>query len=292
MGATAGLALAVGLQVLTGIATLFIISLGLAVVFGMMRVINLAHGEFLMLGAYSAILAAGAGVNIWVAMLIVAPLAVGLVGVVVERLLIRRLYGRMLDTMLATWGLSLALIGLVTVVFGNSVSGFSAPLGSVAIGGFQTSGYALFLIAAALVLLAGTWAVLRFTPAGLIARGTMQDPMMAAALGVSPNRVYAVTFAAGAALSGLAGALIAPFSGVVPTMGTSYIASTFITVITGGGAMLAGSASASTLLGSVSTLGTFATTPVLGQVLMLAVAIVLLRLLPQGITGRFFRRAL
>jgi branched-subunit amino acid ABC-type transport system permease component len=292
MGATAGLALAVGLQVLTGIATLFIISLGLAVVFGMMRVINLAHGEFLMLGAYSAILAAGAGVNIWVAMLIVAPLAVGLVGVVVERLLIRRLYGRMLDTMLATWGLSLALIGLVTVVFGNSVSGFSAPLGSVAIGGFQTSGYALFLIAAALVLLAGTWAVLRFTPAGLIARGTMQDPMMAAALGVSPNRVYAVTFAAGAALSGLAGALIAPFSGVVPTMGTSYIASTFITVITGGGAMLAGSASASTLLGSVSTLGTFATTPVLGQVLMLAVAIVLLRMLPQGITGRFFRRAL
>lgn len=292
MGATAGLALAVGLQVLTGIATLFIISLGLAVVFGMMRVINLAHGEFLMLGAYSAILAAGAGVNIWVAMLIVAPLAVGLVGVVVERLLIRRLYGRMLDTMLATWGLSLALIGLVTVVFGNSVSGFSAPLGSVSIGGFQTSGYALFLIAAALVLLAGTWAVLRFTPAGLIARGTMQDPMMAAALGVSPNRVYAVTFAAGAALSGLAGALIAPFSGVVPTMGTSYIASTFITVITGGGAMLAGSASAATLLGSVSTLGTFATTPVLGQVLMLAVAIVLLRMLPQGITGRFFRRAL
>ena len=115
---------------------------------------------------------------------------------------------------------------------------------------------------------------------------------MAAALGVSPDRVYAITFAAGAALSGLAGALIAPFSGVVPTMGTAYIASTFITVITGGAAMLAGTASASALLGSVSTLGTFATTPVLGQVLMLAVAIVLLRLLPQGITGRFFRRAL
>ena len=166
MGATEGLAIAVGIQVLTGIATLFIISLGLAVVFGMMRVINLAHGEFLMLGAYSAILSAGAGVNIWVAMLIVAPLVVGAVGVVVERVLIRRLYGRMLDTMLATWGLSLALIGLVTVLFGNSVAGFSAPLGSVSIGGFQTSGYALFLIAAALVLLGGLWAVLRFTALG------------------------------------------------------------------------------------------------------------------------------
>ena len=286
------LALAVALQVVTGIATLLIASLGLAVIFGMMRVINLAHGEFLMLGAYSAILSAQAGLNIWLAMLVVAPLVVGAVGAVVERLVIRRLYGRMLDTMLATWGLSLFLIGAVTVAFGNSVSGFSAPLGSVAIGGFRSSGYALFLIGAAAVLLGGTWAVLRFTAAGLVARGTMQNPEMAAALGVSPDRVYAITFAAGAALSGLAGALLAPFSGVVPTMGTAYIARSFITVITGGAAMLAGTLSASALLGSVSTLGTFLTTPVLGEVLMLAVAIGLLRLLPRGITGRFFRRSL
>jgi urea transport system permease protein len=115
---------------------------------------------------------------------------------------------------------------------------------------------------------------------------------MAAALGVPTERVYAIAFTAGAAVSGLAGALIAPFSGVVPTMGTAYIAKTFITVITGGAAMLAGTTSASALLGSVSTLGTFATTPVLGEVLMLVVAILLLRLLPQGITGRFFRRSL
>ncbi|MDQ2802373.1 MAG: branched-chain amino acid ABC transporter permease [Pseudomonadota bacterium] len=287
-----GFAVAIGLQVLTGVATLFIVSLGLAVVFGMMRVINLAHGEFLMLGAYSVILSVGAGLNVWIAMLLVAPLAVGLLGVVVERLVIRRLYGRMLDTMLATWGLSLALIGGATVLLGNSVAGFSAPLGSVAIGGYRSSGYSLFLIAMALVLFAGVWCVLRLTPAGLIARGTMQNPEMAAALGVSPDRVYAITFAVGAALSGLAGALIAPVSGVVPTMGTAYIAKAFITVITGGAAMLAGTASAAGLLGGVSTLATFLTTPVLGEVLMLAVAIVLLRLLPQGVTGRFFRRAL
>lgn len=286
------LALAVGLQVLTGIATLLIISLGLAIVFGMMRVINLAHGEFLMLGAYAAVLSAGEGVNIWIAMLVVAPLAVALIGVVVERLVIRRLYGRMLDTMLATWGLSLALIGAVTMIFGNTVTGFSAPLGSVAIGAYRASGYSFFLVGAACALMAGTYAVLRFTSAGLLARGTMQNPDMAAALGVSTDRVYAITFAAGAAVSGLAGALIAPFSGVVPTMGSAYIARAFITVITGGSAMLTGSLSASGLLGSVSTLGTFATTPVLGEVLMLGVAIVLLRLLPQGITGRYFRRAL
>jgi branched-subunit amino acid ABC-type transport system permease component len=286
------LVLATAIQALTGIATLLLISLGLAIVYGMMRVINLAHGEFLMLGAYSAILAVQAGVNLWVAMLVVAPLAVGLLGVAVERLVIRRLYGRMIDTMLATWGLSLALIGGVTMLFGNTVSGFSAPLGSVRVGAYSTSGYGLFLIAAAAALLAATWAVLRLTPAGLIARGTMQNAPMAAALGARTERVYALSFAAGAAVSGLAGALIAPFSGVVPTMGTAYIARSFITVITGGAAMLAGTTSASGLLGGVATLGTFATTPVLGEVLMLAVAIVLLRLLPQGITGRFFRRAL
>ncbi len=286
------LAFAVFLQVLTGIATLLIISLGLAVIFGMMRVINLAHGEFLMLGAYSAIVSARAGLNIWVAMLIVAPVVVGVIGAVVERVVIRPLYGRILDTMLATWGLSLGLIGAVTMIFGNSVSGFSAPLGSIAIGGYRSSAYSLFLIGAALAMLAGTWAVLRLTRAGLIARGTMQNPEMAAALGVSPGRVYAFTFAAGAALSGLAGALIAPFSGVVPTMGTVYIARAFIAVVTGGAAMLAGTLSASALLGSVSTLGAFFTTPVLGEVIMLGVAVMLLRLLPQGITGRFFRRSL
>ncbi len=284
--------LATGVQALTGIASLLLVSLGLAIIFGMMRVINLAHGEFLMLGAYSAILATGAGVNLWVAMLVVAPVCVGLLGAVVERLVIRRLYGRMVDTMLATWGLSLALIGAVTMIFGNTVAGFSAPLGSVQIGEYSTSGYGLFLIGATLVLVAAVWAVLRFTPAGLIARGTMQNAGMAAALGVPTERVYALSFAAGAAVSGLAGALMAPFSGVVPTMGTAYIAKCFITVITGGAAMLAGTGSASVLLGSVNTLGTFAFTPVLGEVLMLGVAIVLLRLLPQGITGRFFRRAL
>jgi len=286
------LAFAVCLQVATGVATLLIISLGLAVIFGMMRVINLAHGEFLMLGAYSAIISVHAGLNIWLAMLVVAPVIVGIIGSVVERVIIRGLYGRVLDTMLATWGLSLALIGAMTMIFGNSVSGFSAPLGSIAIGGYRSSSYGLFLIGAAIALLAGTWAVLRLTPAGLIARGTMQNAEMAAALGVSPGRVYSLTFTAGAALSGLAGALIAPFSGVLPTMGTLYIARAFITVLTGGAAMLSGTVAASALLGSVSTLGTYFTTPVLGEVIMLVVAILLLRLLPQGITGRFFRRAL
>jgi branched-chain amino acid transport system permease protein len=227
-----------------------------------------------------------------VGIFVAAPLVVGALGFLVERLLVRFLYGRMVDTMLATWGLSLALVGLVTMIFGNSVTGFSAPLGSVAIGQFRASGYSLFLIGVAAVLVAAAWLILRFTSFGLIARGTMQNPEIAAALGVSPDRVYAITFTLGAALSGLAGGLIAPVSGVIPTMGTAYIAKAFITVITGGAAILAGSLSASALLGSVSTFATFLSTPVFGEVALLIVAIVLLRLLPRGITGRFFRRAL
>jgi branched-chain amino acid transport system permease protein len=280
------------LQILAGVATLVIVSLGLAVVFGMMRVINLAHGEFLMLGGYCAVLSYSHGVNLWVAIILLPPVVVGAVGVVVERLLIRRLYGRMIDTMLATWGLSLAFIGGVTMLFGNSVEGISAPLGSFAVGRFHVSVYDEFLMLAAVLLSLAVWAVLKFTPAGLIARGTMQNAEMASALGVAPDRVYAVTFASGAALSGLAGGLIAPISGVLPTMGTAYIAKAFITVITGGAAMLTGTLVASGLLGTVSTVFTFLTTPVFGEVALLVVAIVLLRLLPRGITGRFLRRAL
>src|SRR3981081_2147923 len=117
------LALAVLLQALTGVRTLVIISLGLAVIFGMMRVINLAHGEFLMLGGYAAITAYNHGINLWLAMLVAAPLTVGLFGALVERLVIRHLYGRLIDTMLATWGLSLAMIGFVTVGFGHTAFG-------------------------------------------------------------------------------------------------------------------------------------------------------------------------
>ena len=285
-------AVIVALQILSGVATLVIVSLGLAVVFGMMRVINLAHGEFLMLGGYAAILSHGHGFNLWLSILVLPPLVVGAIGAVVERVLIRRLYGRMIDTMLATWGLSLAFIGGVTMLFGNSVTGISAPLGNFAVGRYHAATYDLFLMGAAAVLALLIWAVLKLTPAGLIARGTMQNPEMAAALGVAPDRVYAVTFSAGAALSGLAGGLIAPVAGVLPTMGTAYIAKAFITVITGGAAMLTGTLAAAGLLGSVSIVFTFLTTPVFGEVALLVVAIVLLRLLPRGITGRFLRRAL
>ncbi|MFN9771878.1 MAG: ABC transporter permease subunit [Burkholderiales bacterium] len=285
-------ALVVGIEILNAVASLMLISIGLAIIFGMMRIINLAHGEFLMLGGYAAITATKAGVNIWIAMLVVAPLVVGVIGIVVERCVVRFLYGRMVDTMLATWGLSLLLVGLVTTIFGNTTAGISSPLGSMVIGTYTVSLYTLFIVFVAAAVAFGLWLLLKKTRFGLIARGTMQNANMAAGLGLSPPKVYMVTFGIGAALAGLAGGVLAPITGVVPTIGVAYVAKAFITVIGGGASILTGTISASALFGTVNQLATFATTPVIGEVALLLAAIVLIRLLPQGITDRFFRRSL
>lgn len=286
------LAAIVVIQVLYAIASLVVVSAGLAVIFGMMKVINLAHGEFMMLGAYAAIESIRLGVNLWIAILVVAPIVVGVIGIVLERLFIRRLYGRMVDTMLATWGLSLLLIGVVTSIAGNTTAGISAPLGNFSIGAYSVSTYTLVIIAVAIVLAFALRWVLLHTSLGLIARGTMQNPQMADALGINPGVVYSTTFAIGAALSGLAGALLAPMTGVVPTMGGAFVAKAFITVIGGGPAIVIGLVSASTLFGAINQIATFAMTPVMGEVALLIGAIIMLRLLPQGITGRFFKGTL
>jgi branched-chain amino acid transport system permease protein len=287
------LILALGLQIVYGISNLVLISLGLAIIFGMMRVINLAHGEFIMLGGYTVVVSTNAGVNIWVAMFILSPLVVGIIGVIVERLLIRFLYGRMVDTLLATWGLSLLLIGLVTTIFGaQTATTISPPLGVVAIGDFTSSGYEIFLMGVTVALSLAVYAVLKFTKLGLVARGTMQNAEMSAALGVSTSRVYMITFGLGAAVSGLAGGLLAPITGVLPTIGATYIAKAFITVISGGAAILAGTTSASILLGGINGVMSFVTGPTIGEVALLVTAIILLRLMPRGITGTWFRKSL
>ena len=281
----------VALEIVYMIAFLALTSAGLAVVFGMMRVINLAHGEFVMLGGYTTIACVKAGINIYFAMLVLAPLAVAVFGLVVERLVVRHLYGRMIDTMLATWGLSLLMVGLVTLVFGNTAVSVPAPIPGYTLGSFQMGGYNLFIIAVAALLVLGLWLLLRFTRVGLIARGAMQSADIAASLGYNPKSVYMWTFTAGAALSGLAGGVLAPLTGLLPSSGGAYIAKSFITVITGGAAVIAGTLSSSVVFGTINQLVSFGSTPVIGEIAMLALAIVLLRLMPQGITGRFFRNS-
>lgn len=280
------------IEVLRAVAWLVLLASGLAIIFGMMRVINIAHGEFLMLGGCTVILATGAGVNQWIAMLVLAPLVVGVFGVIVERLVIRFLYGRMIDTLLATWGLSLLMIGGVTLVFGNTREGISTPLGGFAVGAYQVSTYTLVLIVFAVLLLAAIWSVLRYTRAGLVARAVMQNPGMAQALGIDARFVYMATFGIGSALTGLAGGLLAPVTGVVPSMGVNLIGQSFIAVIVGGASVVTGTLTAAGFLGSVSQGVTFAWGPVYGDAALLVAALVVLRLLPQGITGRIFTRSI
>ncbi|MFT7687954.1 MAG: urea transport system permease protein [Candidatus Azotimanducaceae bacterium] len=277
------------IELLYAIASLILISSGLAVVFGMMKVINLAHGEFIMMGGFVTIVAENAGVNVFVAMLLVAPITVGLIGLVVERLIIRHLYGRLIDTMLATWGLSLFFVGLVTMIFGNTTTSITTPITGFSVGDYQVNGYNFFVILVAISLVTSMYIFLKTTRFGLIARGTMQDPDIAAALGYSPARVYMATFFCGSALSGLAGAVLAPLVGLVPSSGATYIAKAFITVIGGGPSLIFGLVSSSAGFGLVNQFFTFYISPVYGEVALLISAVVLLRVMPQGITGKYFR---
>jgi urea transport system permease protein len=282
--------IAVGaIEIAYAIASLALISAGLALVFGMMRVINLAHGEFVVMGGYATIVAVKQGVDVFFAMLVVAPVAVGVIGLIVERLIIRWLYGRMIDTMLATWGLSLLLIGLITSIFGNTITGVPNPLGPVSIGSYQVGGYSLFIIGVAVVLMLVIYLILKFTRLGLIARGAMQNADVVSAMGYNPSRVYMVTFALGAAVSGLAGGVMAPLTGLLPTSGGQFIAKSFITVIAGGASVIAGTTAGSILFGTVSKVVEMLSTTVVGEIALLVVAVILLRILPTGITGRFLR---
>jgi len=280
------------INILYIIASLALVSAGLAVVFGMMRVVNLAHGEFVMLGGYTTYFCVNKGVDIYLAMLVIAPAVVGLIGLLAERAIVQFLYGRLIDTMLATWGLSLLLVGAVTMLFGTSTVGVPVPIPAYELGESKLamSGYNLFVIAVAALVIFSLWMVLRYTRVGLIARGAMQSAEVVATLGYNPSTVYMLTFAAGAALSGLAGGVLAPLIPLEPaTTGGIFVAKAFITVITGGGAVIAGTLSAATLFGTVNQAMSFGFNPVVGELAIFALAIVLLRLMPQGITGRFFR---
>ena len=271
------------------IAVLVIVSIGLAVVFGMMGIINLAHGEFLMLGAYTTLVSVRAGLSLWLAMVLAAA-AVGAFGLLIERLLIRHLYGRLADSMLATWGLSLIMAQAMVLIFGPSTQGIATPAGNIQIGSYSVSYYSLVLVGAALALLAIVFWVFTRTRYGVMARAATQVPEMAAAVGINSDLINAVTFAFGSALAGAAGALLAPLVGVMPTMGQAYIARAFMTVIVGGPGELSGTAAASVLLGGTENVVSYLSTPFFGQGALLVLAIVLLRVRPTGLSGRWQRQ--
>ncbi len=263
---------------------LLLSAIGLAVIFGMMGVINLAHGEFMMLGAYITTIAGAQGVPLALAILLGA-LGVGLFGAIVEILVVRRLYGRLLDSVAATWAVGLILSQGMLILTGPSMQGISSPFGSFSVGPTSYSTYRVVLGGISLVLLASLYVLFMKTRYGLRARATIQNPAIAQALGVDTARMYTLTFALGSALAGLAGGLFAPTATIVPFFGTNYIVEAFVTVIVGGANALVGTPIAAALLGAINAaLGTeFGL--YIGRVGLLLTTILIIRVLPDGISG-------
>lgn len=282
----------VAFSVLTSVAILILVSLGLAVIFGLMRIVNMAHGEFVMIGAFTVItLVRALEFPVWLAIL-VAPLISALIGVIVEMLLIRPLYGRRLvDTLLVTFGVSLILFQIAVNIFGTTSPGIATPLGSLKVGDYSVSVYSsVFLPLAALAMIGLLYLIFKRTRYGLLARATAQNAEMASALGVYSRRVNIATFALGCALAGLSGGLLAPIVAVSPSLGQNYVAQAFMTVVTGGPAFLVGTVAASALLGTIANIVSQVFTTLWGITALFLTAMVLIRFLPNGLSGSLRRQ--
>ncbi len=265
-------------------AFLVLSAIGLAVIFGMMGVINLAHGELMMLGAYITVGAARSGVPLPLAML-VAGVGVELIGAIMEVLIVRRLYGRLLDSVAATWAVGLILSQGMLILTGPSIQGVASPLGSFRVGNTSYSWYRLVLGAVAFALLIALYVLFMRTRFGLRARATIQNPEIARALGVDTARMYTVTFALGSALAGLAGGLYAPTATVVPFFGTNFMVEAFVTVIVGGANVLVGSPLAAALLGAINAFLAQTWGLYIARVGLLVTTIIVIRVLPRGMSG-------
>jgi urea ABC transporter permease protein UrtB len=284
--------LVIALSALTSVSILILVSLGLALIFGLMKVVNMAHGEFMMIGAFTAVtLVRHAGLPLFLAIAI-SPLITSMVGVAVEVVLIRPLYKkRLVDTLLVTFGLSLVLFQLAVDIFGTTSPGISTPLGALQIGTYSVSVYSAFVLpAAAVVSIFGLYLVFTRTRYGLLARATAQNAEMASALGVFAPRINLITFAIGCGMAGLAGGLISPVIAVSPSLGQSYVAQAFMTVVTGGPAFVFGTVVSSALLGSVANLVSQWLTTLWGVSALLLTAMVLIRILPQGLSASWRRK--
>ena len=273
-------------QFLNSFGFIVLATVGLAIIFGMMGVINLAHGEFILIGVYGTALPYHAGVPLPIAM-VGGVVASTLFGVIVERTIVRRFYDRLLDSMVATWGLALVVSQLLLIVFGSSLDSISTPMGNVDYGPFSSSVYrSVFLPIVALLVLAGLYAVFTRTEFGIKARATIEDPETARAMGVDTDRMYLSTFAIGSALAGLTGALYAPALGsITPNRGSTFLVESFVAVVVGGPSVIVGTLSAAGILSVFNATGSFFFGTFVGQMLLLLVAIVALRALPDGITG-------
>ena len=269
------------LDIVTTAAILFIVSAGLLIVFGVMKIINFAHASFITVGAYAALVASRLGLPPVLAPAL-AFLAGGLIGAAAERVVVRRLYGRPLDAILATWGLSIVIGQLVTLVFGREVQFVPAPIsGTVMILGEDYSGYRLLMVGAAIVIAALFTGLLNGTRLGLSTRAVIMNETLAQGLGIDSTRVRLITFGIGCGLAAIAGALITPLASVDPNMGLSWLIGAFMLVMISGGSLLTLGLSCF-VPGGLQVLASTFISPILGGLTIAVLPAMALRLRPEG----------
>jgi branched-chain amino acid transport system permease protein len=270
-----------GLDIVTTAAILFVVAAGLLIVFGVLKIINFAHGGFLTIGGYAALIVTQLGLSPYLA----APFAllVGLVmGAVVELLIVRPLYSRPLDAILATWGLSIVVVQLITLVFGRGTNFVQSPVqGAVALLDTSYSLYRLLMLAVAAVLGGVMVAILQGTRLGLSARAVIMNETLAQSLGINSSLVRFATFSIGAGLAAMAGALITPLLSIDPLMGVPWLLNAFMLVMVSG-TSLGSLALACLVLGGAQVAVSTYSSPVLGALTIVVLAAVLLRLRPAG----------
>ena len=276
-------ALPLVLDALSFVLILVLVASGLVIVFGMMGIINLAHGELFLLGAYTVVVAQGLGVPFWLAALL-APVVVGVMGLAIEFLVIRFIVHRPLDTILATWGLSIAIKQLVVLGFGPGSHSVALPLaGAVTVGAFTYPAYRIVLMVVAAAVIAGTGFVLVRTRFGLLARAVIARPGTAASLGINTGAVNRTSFAIGAGLAGLAGALVAPLISVDPQMGLGFLVPAFLAILVGGASSMTGLLAGSGLVGGLDSFLGGWISPVWAQITVFVMAILVIRMRPGGL---------
>ena len=268
-------------DVITTAAILYAVAAGLLIVFGVMKIINFAHGGFLTVGGYSALLVTELGLNPWWSAGF--AFAIGFVcGMIIERLVVRPLYARPLDAILATWGLGIILGQLITLAFGREVQFVRSPLsGAIDLLGASYSQYRLILVIAAVAVALALGLLLNATRLGLQTRAVIMNESLARGLGINSGLVRFLTFSLGSALASLAGALITPLSSVDPNMGVPWLVNAFMLVLVSGVSQLSLGVACLVLGGAQVLVSTYAN-PVLGGLTIVVLAAVLLRLRPQG----------
>jgi len=279
-------------QMITGLSlgvAVVLVALGLTIIFGLLDVINMSHGEFYAVGAYLALALGAAGVNFWL-LIVIVPLIMIPLGYVVESGLIQRVFNkpdRHVTTLLLTFGLGLVLEEVLKVIFGPNTQRPPTPIpGALDMFGIIMPNYRLFLILCGFAIIVAVAVVVNRTALGAMVRAAAFDRNMAASLGVPVSRVYAGTFAFGIALAGLAGVLLAPVFSVFPTMGRDFIFMAFTVVIVGGMGSIIGTVIAGLVLTQVQVLSSLVVSPVWSDPIVFSIMVLVLVLRPRGLFGR------